>query len=353
MRRIFTITLIVIVLVGACTATLLLNKKKIEEKSRMDGTLKAIPVFVTALKMNRMSSDFPSNGSFQAIHELTLASEGQGKVVSLLFNTGDFVKQGQVMARLDDEVLKSQLSLAQASYEKSKTDLIKYEGLLKNDAISSQQVEEAKLFVKKSEADVVGLKKQLDNATIKAPIQGTIVRRLIETGSLLMPGSPVAEIVDISRLKFIANVAESEVILIRNGQRVNLNSSMYPGINYQGTVVTVGVKSDDSHRFPVEIELINDPKHPLKAGMFGIAGFGSGTERECLTIPRQSLIGSIKEPRVYVVNGNRAQLRDIRIGSSDDRQVEVLSGLKAGALIVTSGQINLDNNSLITIVNNN
>jgi RND family efflux transporter MFP subunit len=317
----------------------------------MDGNLKSIPVFVTKIAKSRISGDFTTNGSFSAIHELTLASEGQGKVVSLLFNTGDFVKQGQVLAKLDDEVLRSQLSLAQVALEKAKTDLRKYEGLLKNDAISSQQVEDARLFVTKSEADVVTLKKQLDNTTIKAPIQGTIVRKMIETGSLLMPGSPVAEIVDISRLKFIANVAESEAVRIKGNQKINLSSSLFPGINYPGTVVSVGVKADESRRFPIEIEMVNDARHPLKAGMFGTAAFSSGMERECLTIPRHTIIGSVKDPQVYIVEGNRAFLRAIRIGSADDKQVEVLDGLKEGELIVTSGQINLDNNTIITIVN--
>jgi len=352
MKRNLIIILVILALAGACTATLLYNKKKIDEKAQLDGNLKTIPVFVTALKMNPMSGDFTVNGSFFAIHEMTLSSEGQGKVVSLLFNTGDFVKQGQIMARLDDEVLLSQYSLAQAAYEKAKADLHKYEGLLKDDAVSSQQVEDARLFLKKSESDVVSLKKQLDNATIKAPIQGTIVKRMIETGSLLMPGSPVAEIVDISRLKFIANVAESEAVLVHQGQKVNIASTLYPGITYQGKVVSVGVKADEARRFPVEIELVNDLSHPLKAGMFGTASFGIGMERNCLTIPRQSIIGSIKEPRVYVVEGNKAVIKDIRIGSADDQQVEVLAGLKEGELIVTSGQINLDQNSLVTIVNN-
>ncbi len=353
MKRIAIIFLIIIVLVGACTVTLLYNKKKIDEKSQLDGNLKSIPVFITTLKMSRIDGDFTVNGSFSAIHELTLASEGQGKVTSLLFNTGDFVKEGQVLALLDDEVLTSQLSLARVALEKASADLKKYEGLLKNDAISSQQVEDARLFEKKAEADVISLKKQLDNTVIKAPIQGSIVRRMVETGSLLMPGSPVAEIVDISRLKLIANVAESEVVRIGDNQKVAVTSSLYPGVTYRGVVVSIGVKADDARRFPVEVELVNDLHHPLKAGMFGMVQFSSETGRECLTIPRHSIIGSIKEPKIYVIEGNKAQLRSIRIGSADDKQVEVLEGLKEGDRIVTSGQINLDDNTLVTIINNN
>jgi RND family efflux transporter MFP subunit len=352
MKRIIIISLITIALVGGCAAILLLNKKKIEEKSKLEGNLESIPVYVMEIKKSTLGGDFEVNGSFIPVHELTLMSEGQGKVVDLLVNTGDFVQSGQVIALLDDELVRSQLALANASLEKARADLKKYEGLLKADAISGQQVEDVKLGLKKAETDVTTLKKQLDFSTIKAPIQGTITRRAIEKGSLLMPGSPVVDIVDVSRLKFIANVAESEAIQIRKGQQIPITSSLYPGIAYSGNVVSVGVKADEARRFPVEIEMVNDASHPLRAGMFGTAAFGSQSSREALLIPRNSIVGSIKTPKVYVVENNKSVLREIRIGSANDHEVEVLDGLKEGEMVVTSGQINLDDNIPVRIVTN-
>ena len=352
MKRIVIITIIIIFLVGACTLTLLMNKREIDANAKVSGNLTSIPVFVTELKMQKMSDNFTTNGSFSAIHELTLLSEGQGKVMGLLFNTGDFVKEGQVMAKLDDELVRSQLSLAQANYDKAKSDLLKFEGLLKADAVSSQQVEDARLFLKKAETDVTTLRKQLGYMSVKAPIQGTIVRRYIETGSLLMPGAMVADIVDISKLKFIANVAETEAVRIQKGMKVDLVSSMFPGVHYPGTVVSIGVRADESKRFPVEIEMPNDPKHSLKAGMFGTASFTFGEEKEFLCIPRHAIIGSIKIPKVYIIEAGKAVIREIHIGKATDSDVEVLDGLKPGDKVVTAGQINLDNNSPVTIVNN-
>jgi len=352
MKRILIISLLIIAILGGCAAILVLNKKKIDQKSKMDGNLDRIPVYVLDTKKSNLAGDFEVNGSFTAIHELTLLSEGQGKVTELLFNTGDVVKPGQVMARLDDELVRSQLSLAEAALDKARADLKKYEGLLKADAISVQQVEDVKLAVKKAETDVVTLKKQLDFATIKAPIPGTITRRSIEKGSLLMPGSPVADIVDVSRLKFIANVAESEAVQIRKGDKIRITSTLFPGKNYQGNVVSIGVKADDARRFPVEIEMVNDPSNPLKAGMFGTALFTSNQPREALLIPRNAVVGSIKIPRVYVVENNKAVLKDIQIGTANDKEVEVTSGLNEHEQLVISGQINLDNHVAVSVVNN-
>jgi RND family efflux transporter MFP subunit len=352
MKKNLIIALVIILIVGACTATLLLNKKKIDEKAKIEGNLKSIPVFVMKLEKSSLSGNFISNGTFTSIHELTVMSETQGKVLGYSFSVGDFVTAGQTLARLDDDITRSQLSLAEAALEKSRSDMKKYEDLLKEDAISTQQFETARLEMKKSETDVTTLKKQLGFMTITAPIQGTITKRFIEKGSLVIPGTPVAEIVDVSKLKFIANVTEGEAVQIFKGEKIPVTSTMFPGVIYQGMIVSVGVKADENRRFPVEIELINDPGHPLKSGMFGSATFGKGSARECLAIPRRSIIGSIKDPRVYVAENNIAVLKRIRIGAADDKQVEVLEGLKAGDLIVTAGQINLDDKSPITIVNN-
>jgi RND family efflux transporter MFP subunit len=352
MKKNLIIGLITVVFVGACTVTLFYNKKKIDEKARLDGNLKSIPVFVEQVAKESLSGYFEVQGDFEPIHELTLQSEGQGKVTALRFSTGDIVKAGQVLAELDNEVVRSQLSLAEAALEKARNDQFKFESLLKEDAVSSQQVEESRLALKKAETDVATLRKQLDFTLIETPIAGTVTRRFIEKGSLLSPGAPVAEIVDISRLKFIARVAEAEAVQIGRGDRVELVSSLFPGNMFPGTVVSVGVKADDARRFPVEIEVVNKPGFPLKAGMFGTARFRFGVDREVILIPRHALVGSIKEPKVYVVEQDKAVLKDIRTGTATDHDIEVTAGLQPGEWIVTSGQINLDPDTPVSVVQN-
>ena len=353
MKNLLIISIVIVTLVGACTAVLMYNKKKIEEKSQLDGNLRQIPVFVADVKSSEISGNFEVDGSFSAIHELMVLSETQGKVKDLLFSTGDVVMRAQTLAQLDDELLKSQLVFAQAALDKAKADMAKFEGLLKAGGVSSQQVEDVRLGLIKSQTDVATLKKQLEYTTIKAPIQGTVTRRLIETGTVVMPGTPVAEIVDVSRLKMIANVAESEVVHIRKGMKVNVTTSLYPGVKYAGTVISVGVKADDAKRFPVEIEMANDLSNPLKAGMFGTVAFAFEGKRQAIMIPRNAIVGSIKTPRVYVVENDKAVLRDVGIGSAKDKEVEITSGLKPGEVVVTSGQINLDNQSAVRIVRSN
>lgn len=350
MKRLIIISTVILVLVGACTVTLLYNKQQIDRKANPDITIARIPVFIQEAVMKPLDGDFSYQGSFQPVHELMLLSEGQGKVEKILFETGDEVQAGQLLAKLDDDLLRSQLTLAEANLAKLERDLAKYEALLKNDAISSQQVEDARLGLIKAQTDVVTLKKQLDYAAVKAPISGTITDRQIEVGSVLMPGSPVAQIVDISKLRFITYLSESEAVAIHRGDKVTITSTLFSGITYQGRVISVGVKADEAKRFPVEIEVENKRDHTLKAGMFGTALFAGVNRHSALVIPRNALTGSIKEPKVFVVQGDTALLREISLGGSDDNLVEVTGGLVAGEHVVVSGQMNLENGSAVTVV---
>ena len=351
MKRLIIISTIILVLVGACTVTLLYNKKQIDEKANPDVTIKSIPVFVADAVMKPLDCDFSYQGSFRPVHEVLVLSEGQGKVEKILFETGDHVQAGQLLAMLDDDLLSNQLILAEANLAKMERDLDKYEALLKNDAISSQQVEEARLGLVKAQTDVVTLKKQLEYASIKAPISGTVTSRSIEVGSVLMPGSPVANIVDISRLRFIAYMSEGEAVYIHRGDRTTITSTLFPGITYQGRVISVGVKADEAKRFPVEIDVENRRDHTLKAGMFGTAFFEGVNGHNALVIPRNALTGSIKEPKVFVVRGDTAYLKAISLGEVDDNLVEVILGLSPGEQVVVSGQINLEDGSAVTRVN--
>lgn len=350
MKRLIIISIIILTLVGACTVTLLYNKKQIDEKANPDITIRSIPVFVQEAVMKPLNGDFSYQGGFQPVHELLLLSEGQGKVEKILFETGDEVQAGQLLATLDDDLLRSQLTLAEANLAKIERDLAKYEALLKTDAISSQQVEDARLGLVKAQTDVVTLRKQLDYTFIKAPISGTITKRMIEIGSVLMPGSPVTNIVDISRLRFVAYMSEAEAVFIQRGSNVAITSSLFLGITYKGRVISVGVKADEAKRFPVEIDVENRRDHTLKAGMFGTALFQGVNGHAALVIPRNALTGSIREPRVFVVENDTAFLKPIRTGLSDDNLVEVTEGLTPGERVVVSGQINLEHGSAVTVV---
>jgi membrane fusion protein (multidrug efflux system) len=351
MKRIIRISIILTILVGACAAKLMYNKAKIDANSQPDTTIISIPVTVEIASVRPIENTFSITGNFQASKELTLLSEGQGRVIRILATVGDVVKEGQVIAELDDELFRSQLTLAEANFEKSSKDLKKFETLSKSEAVTTQQLQEIQLACLNAEASAVAARRQVANTKIKAPFSGTITKRHIEKGSLLMPGTAVIDLVDINTLKFMANLSEKEVASLTKGDQIRVQSDLYVGNDFLGKIKSVGVKADDAKRYPVEIEVQNSKEKPLRDGMFGVAVFGEDKGTEVLAISRKCIVGSIKDPHVYVIENNTAHMRNLHIGKVTDNQVEVLQGLKAGEKVALSGQINLEEGKKVTVVN--
>jgi RND family efflux transporter MFP subunit len=180
-------------------------------------------------------------------------------------------------------------------------------------------------------------------------ISGIINDKFINVGSMVNPGTQIADIVDISKLKTKVNIQESDVFKVKSGDAVSIKSDIYPGTVFKGKIESVSAKGDSTHNFAVEISMKNDTKNPLKAGMSVKIDFDFVGNKETNFIPRVALAGSIKDPQVFVVDGKIARLRNIVIGSENGTDLEVVSGLSSSDKIVVSGQNNLIDNTEVTI----
>jgi len=350
-KKIIIISVIIIVCVAAIFK-LYINKKQIDANSAPRESKVSVPVFVETVKESKLDNSFSINGTFDPAHEITIISQTQGKIVQLNFNNGDFVKEGQVLASCDLELLEAQKDLAEANLTKAKKDLKKFEEMLQTKAATQQQIEELKLALYNAQAGYVTVNKQIEYSIIKAPFSGYITAKHIEKGSMIMPGTQIAEMMDISNMKFIAAIAESDLLKIKAGQEVSVMADIYEGLNFTGKIKTIGMKADASRRFPVEIEVHNDFNKPIRSGMYGMAFFAGEGTHDAMVIPRTALVGSIKDPAVFVVENDKAVKRSIKVGSANERTIEVLSGLKTGEKVVIAGQINLDDNTPVRISNN-
>jgi len=204
--------------------------------------------------------------------------------------------------------------------------------------------------MKAAESQLTLAKKQLDDTKIKAPISGMINKRFVDVGTMVNPGTPVANIVDISTLKVLLNVSEKDAFQIKPGQQAEITTDVYPGVIFYGKVDNIASKADEAHTYLVEVKLPNESRHPLKAGMFATVVFTGQSNQESLAIPRESLVGSIKDAYVYTVQNKIAKLRNVVIGKTSGNFLEVLSGLKENDIIVVNGQNNLSDNSKVVII---
>ncbi|TAL58820.1 MAG: efflux RND transporter periplasmic adaptor subunit [Bacteroidetes bacterium] len=351
MKRIIAITMILIA-GGVIGLKLYFNKKAIQENAEISGiVVTKFPVMVAEIRKEKLNLSFSINGAFEPVRELSFVSETQGRVVNVLVETGDYVQEGQLIARLDAEQINNELALAEANYEKTFSELKRFEELARGNAVTAQQLEEIKISNKTAKTNLTSARKQLKNSQIKAPVPGIINSRYIEKGSYLMPGMPIVQIVDVRRLKIIVNVSETDVLQIIKGQEVVVHADLFQGEKYTGKVRSISVKADETKNYEVEIELENNPDKQLKAGMNGTVTFNEDKTKSALTIPRESITGSLKDPKIYTVgNNSMAHLREIKIGKVVNNMVEILDGVTEGEKIVISGQINIHDGSVVSII---
>ncbi|TAF67774.1 MAG: efflux RND transporter periplasmic adaptor subunit [Cytophagales bacterium] len=354
MKKVFKILQIVLItsaIIGSIAFTLYSNKEKTAERTKMvEKTVSVFPVVVSKVAIQTLSSNFNATGTFEPYRELVLVSEIQGRVISLQLDKGNYVAEGQVLAKIDDQMLQRELKIAQINYDKRLKDLQRFENLQKSNATTEVQVEEARFAFQQAEQQIEALKERLAKTLVIAPISGIITKKTIEKGSYLMPGTPIADITEINRLKMIIKVAEKDILQIKEGQTLTIKADVYPNKTFQGTIRNIAIKADASKRYEVEVDLQNQADSPIKAGMYGIAYFDFSAKGSALMIPRKAIIGSLKDAKVYVAKGDIAELRTIQTGTTQGEMVEVITGLKEGEAVIITGQINLQNGAKISII---
>ena len=309
-----------------------------------------IPVSTTVVKKMLLINDISLVGVINANNDVNVISEAQGLVTEAKVKVGDYVKAGTVLFQIDDVIMQSNLASAEINYLKAKRDFERSETLYQENSISAAQLDLARLQMKAAESKLTLAKKQLNDTKIKAPISGTINKRMVDHGTMVNPGTPVANIVDVSTLKVLLNVSEKDAFQIKAGEQSEITTDVYPGIKFYGKIDNIASKSDEAHTYPVEVKLSNSSTHPLKAGMFARVVFYGQSSEESLAIPRESLVGSIKDAYVYTIENKIAKLKNIVIGKTSSDFLQVLSGLKENDIVVVNGQNNLSDNSKVTII---
>ncbi len=350
MKKVFTI-IIVILVVTVVVVVLLMNKAKQEAKLKTASIQSAFPVLVYEVKIEKLSDTLELVGTINPFNEITVASETTGRINGVYFDVGSRVSPGKILISVDDEVKRAALASAQANFDKASKDLERYSVLLEQKSITEAQYEAAKLTFAQTESQLQIAERQLRDTKITSSVSGIVTEKKIDKGSYVAQGTPVATIVNIDKLKVKVNVPEKDAFLLREGVEVELTTDVYPGIKFYGKILNINSKADEAHNYPVEIVLSNNKSNPLRAGMFMRVYFSNLGSVETISVPRAALVGSIKNPKVFVVSDSIVVSRDIIVGREIGEKLEILDGLKQGDVVVTNGQINLKDSTKIKIVN--
>ncbi|MBW8334798.1 MAG: efflux RND transporter periplasmic adaptor subunit [Prolixibacteraceae bacterium] len=346
-----SVALIILALIGLAAYRLNSNKEKIKTTTVLASqTISEVPVRIVSPQSGTISKQISTTGTVSATEELVVLSETQGKVKKIHKNVGDRVQKNEVIVEVDDETIAANVLVAEANFEQQTKDIERLQRLEQGNAIPKHDVEQARIGLKKAEADLITARKALRDTKIKAPISGVINKRLVENGQFISGGMPICEIVNTSKLKIWVKVPEKDIFKLAKGQVVNVIIPAFPGKTFTGKINSIGEKADNAMKFDAEVIMDNnDGDQHLKAGLFSEVQIPVEAS-ETILIEKTAITGSMKNPSVFVIEGDIAVKKDIIINESDEKFVEVVSGLKKEDRVVVSGQLNLNDGDRVKII---
>lgn len=342
MKRIIFISIAVVALLSLTVFKLLSNSKAAKNKIYIYDTEAAVLVDTDNPQMHTFESAFSYLGVFEPMHQNNIAAEASGKLINLLVKEGEQVNKGQLIAQLDDELILLQIENAKLNIAQLKNDNARFASLRKEQAVSSMEAEKMELALKTTEVQLKQLQKQLRGTKVLAPFSGVVTKKMADLGSMVMPGTPIVELTDINQLKLAISVPERDVLKFKKGQKVNVAVDAQNALVI-GSIYSISVQADALHNFKVQVLVNNSNANKIFSGMYANATLDNNTKVKALAVPRKALIGSTKNPQIYVVRNAKALLISFSPGVADGNFLEVVAGLTSTDEIVVKGQVNLEN----------
>jgi len=274
------------------------------------------------------------SGTLTGNKEATIAAETGGRVEDVYVEVGDYVKAGEPLMRLDDELYRLESERAKVAYDKVKMDLDRLEKLYREKSISESDIENARLASKGAEVAYRLALKTYHDATIRAPFSGTVAAKLTEVGQMVERSVPIIQLVDISTLKLTVTVSEANIKFITAGAPATVIVDAVSD-TVQGKVSAIGSRATAGARtFPVELRLRGSKL--LRSGMFARAVIATKTMEDALLLPRAAVLPDAGHTVVFLAKSGTAQKRVVDIiGNVGDRVA--VDGIAAGDTVLTTG----------------
>lgn len=277
-------------------------------------------------------------GSLAARDTLDVVSEITAPVKEILFTEGEVVREGQEIARLDDEKLSARLAEAKARRQLAETNYGRAQELFQSQTISQQEFDQAKAEFDVAVAGYNLLARELEDTVIKAPFDGVVGARMVSPGQFMSVGQPVTRLVRLDPLEVNFRIPERYVGMIRNGQPVSMESVAMPGAAIEGTIFYVDPVIDTATRTVAAKARVANPDRTLKPGLFGNLKVVLEERQDALVIPESAVRYAGDQASVVVMNGEgKAEFRNVRVGQRAAGRVEITEGLAEGERVVVEG----------------
>ncbi len=299
-------------------------------------------------------------GTVVAIHGGTLGSEVTGTVQKIDFDSGMFVKKGQVLVRLDISYEQAQLQSARADAQLANLTLKRTVTLGKNGAVTTAELEAAEARAKQTEAAVASLEATIAKKTIRARFDGRVAIRQVELGQILSPGTAIASVQSVSPIYVEFSLPQQSLSEVKVGQKVRVRADIFPGSSWEGQVSVINPEIDVATRNVRIRGTFENPDGRLTPGMFANVEVLSHDKQSVTLIPATAVIFAPYGDSVFAVEEKKdpsgktsliAHQKFVRLGERRGDFVSVISGVTPGETVVSTGAFKLRNGMAVAVNN--
>jgi len=313
------------------------------------------PVETEAVRIMDLETSLNASGNIIPWESMMLSAKMPGKIATAPVEEGAQAAKGAVIAELETQDLSIELAKARSEARGARARYKRIKKLYDDSAATITQFESAETVYKGASSALSSLEEKMASARITAPFAGIVSKKLVLPGSVVNAGQPIAELVDISRVKIDAGFSEVEAEHIEKGRKTQIIVDAFPDQKFEGEVDYVGSVVDPLTRtFSAKIA-IDNKANLLKAGMSARVRIVTGAYPGAMTVPVGALLKEGEKNYVFAVEktgeGLCARKREVEAGFPDRNIIQIKSGLRKDEVVVVRGMEKLSDGSRVRIVN--
>jgi membrane fusion protein, multidrug efflux system len=339
----------------AIMISLILMNTSCSDKSAESGqySMPPMPVEVAQVLKQQVANKFEAIGTIEAIEEITVVSEIDAKVVSLPFEEGNQIKQGDLIAQLDDSQLKAEYVRAEALYTQSQVRYNRIKTVVEQKAGTPQDLDDALASLKVAEANLQFAEARMNKSRIVAPFNGMIGARRVSNGSFLRTGDTITELANLNEIRINFSAPERFLYELKRGAQVVVSSPVYPGHEVKGKIIVIEPIIDSDTRTISIVARVQNPGQKFRPGMSANISVILSERPDALTIPTEAVFANGDQSFVYIINDDSTVTpAPVTLGLQLSDVVEVVNGLEPKMQIVTAGHQKLFPGAKVIPVNN-
>lgn len=310
----------------------------------------AVSVVAEPVKEEKIEDKISLVGNLKADESIEIKNQFAGVIEEIGFDEGQAVKQGQMLLMIDASKLKASLAQAQANLGLAQTTFDRLSTLIKANAISQQEYDQAQSDLASRKAEIELINAQLKEAVISATFDGVMGERKVSLGQFVAQGTTLTYLIQQNPMKAEFRVPERFLGQLKDGQGIEVRVAAYPEENFTGEVYFIDPQVDELTRTALVKAKLPNPDGKLKRGMFANLNLIVSIREKALVISEMALIPRSEEVFVFIVDAeNKAQMKPVKVGIRMVGKVEIIEGVAAGENVIVEGFQKIGPGSLVNI----